>query len=503
MKLKLHFVSTLALLLVSVAPSFAQTDESSNALTALEKRVVMRTLSNGMRVIMLHRGEAPIFSGAVVVRVGGSDEQLGQTGISHMFEHMAFKGTITTGTKDYSKERKLLDQLEAIMQKLRYGVTATAEQQTELDRINTELARVWDADAFVNEYKLNGSSDLNATTDAEFTKYMVGLPRSAFELWCWMESERLLHPVMRQFYQERDVVMEERRMRNEDSPEGALFELLLGTMFTVHPYGRPVIGYPFDVTNLTASDLDQFRKLYYVPSNITLGIVGDVHPERDLALIERYFGRMEIGPPPPRPRMVEPPQEGERVVTLERPVGRQIAIAYRKPNYPDPDDAPLGLLEQVLAGGRLSPLYKALVLEDGVATSIGTDTGPGDAYPGYLMFYAETKAPHSNDEILIRFDRVIERIKREGFSAEEIEIAKRDIAMNFLGQLRDSMHMALNLATAELLYPEGWRAIINWYDLVMKVNSEDLKRVANKYLKASTRTIGRIESSSEELGNHE
>lgn len=487
----------LSIFILNPLSGAAQNSASDSALADLGQRVKMQTLSNGMRVIMLKRGAAPVFSGAVVVRVGGVDEQMGETGISHMFEHMAFKGTSRLGTKDYAREKKLLAQLESIMVTLKNGAAPNEQQAKELTRINSELNQVWEAEAFVNEYKRNGASGMNATTESEFTKYMVSLPRAAFELWCWMESERLLDPVMRQFYKERDVVMEERRMRNDDSPEGSLYELLLGTMFTVHPYRFPVIGYKFDLTNLTATDLESFRKKFYVPSNIVLGLVGDVDMERDLAMVERYFGRMNAGPPPPRPAIVEPPQEGRREVRLEKPVNPQIGIAYRRPPYPDPDDPALGLLEEIVAGGRLSPLYRELVINKQIATSVGSHTGPGDGYPGFLMFWGELKSPHTNDEFLENFDQVINKIKKDGVSSEDMEIARRSISMNYLGQLRDNMSMALNLATVELLYPEGWRAMTHWYDLVMKVSADDVKRVAQKYLNDSTRTIGRIETKKE------
>jgi predicted Zn-dependent peptidase len=274
----------------------AQADDSSSALAAMASKVHYETLPNGIRVILYNRGIAPVFSGAVVVRVGGSDEVVGETGISHLFEHMAFKGTKTVGTKDFSKEQRLLRRLEDISAESDAANHLTAEQKAEWDEIHEELKEIWIGDDFSRRYEQHGGVGQNATTDKEFTKYFVDLPRSAFEFWCRMESDRLISPVMRQFYQERDVVLEERRMRFDDDPGGRLYELLLGVAYQRHPYRAPVIGYEKDIRGLTATELEAFRKKYYVPSNIVVSVVGRVNPAEDMKLISKYFGAIPTAP---------------------------------------------------------------------------------------------------------------------------------------------------------------------------------------------------------------
>ena len=470
----------------------AQTDDSSSALAAMASKVHYETLPNGIRVILYNRGIAPVFSGAVVVRVGGSDEVVGETGISHLFEHMAFKGTKTVGTKDFSKEQRLLRRLEEISAESDAANHLTAEQKAEWDEIHEELKEIWIGDDFSRRYEQHGGVGQNATTDKEFTKYFVDLPRSAFEFWCRMESDRLISPVMRQFYQERDVVLEERRMRFDDDPGGRLYELLLGVAYQRHPYRAPVIGYEKDIRGLTATELEAFRKKYYVPSNIVVSVVGRVNPAEDMKLISKYFGAIPTAPAIKRDIDTEPEPTGERRVTLKMRASPQIIIAYAKPNYPNPDDPPLTVAAEILAGSKISPLYVELVKRRQLAAAIGQEEGPGVAYPNLLMFEATVKAPHTNDALLYAFDSVMDRFRRNGPTQEQLDIAKRSIGMEYLGHLQSSQSLALDFASSELVYG-SWKASVEWYDKMTQVTVDDVKRVAQKYLVDDRRTIATIE----------
>jgi len=429
----------------------------------------------------------------ITVRVGGVDEQEGQTGISHMFEHMAFKGTSTIGTLDYSKEKKLLEQIEEIALRYPAGKELSKEDQDRWAELTTELNKIWRADDLVKSFRIKGGQELNATTAKELTNYMISLPSSAFEFWCWIESERLLNPVLRQFYQERDVVMEERRMRYDDSPPGKLYELLLSTAFTIHPYRNPVIGHPQDIMSLTATETEAFRKHYYVPSNIVVSIVGDVDPKEDIAILEKYFGRLPKGPEPKRISIVEPVQDGQREVRFNTRAAPQAFLAFKKPNYPHPDDAPIGVMAEMLAGTRSSPLFTELVRKRKVVTSIDYDETPGTAYPNLLLFSGVVRAPHSNDDFIRSFDEVVTMFKKSKVDEELLEIAKRSLAMSYLGHLKSNLSLARDFGSSELLHG-GWESSIDWYDQAMAVTADDVKRVANTYLTGKTRTIARIES---------
>lgn len=493
-----RFVS-IALILISLvvgalsAPGVtAQAQDSASALNEMVSKVKTYTLSNGIKVIFYRRGEAPIFAGAVVVRVGGSDEESGQTGISHLFEHMAFKGTRTVGTKDYGQEKRLLDRLEVLAAASHAGQQLSSEQRKEWDEIHEKLRQLWISDDFTARYEKQGAVGQNATTDKEFTKYFVSLPRSAFEFWCKMEADRLISPIMRQFYQERDVVLEERRMRFEDDPGGKLYELLLGIAYQHHPYRAPVIGYERDIRSLTATALEKFRRRYYIPQNIVISLVGRVDPEADIKVVEEYFGSVPTAADTARDIPEEGAQQGQRQVELSMAASPELVVAYRKPNYPHPDDPPLSVMAEILAGGRTSPLYTELVKKRQLAASVSHEEEPGIVYPNLLMFAATVKTPHSTDEVLHAFDGVVNRFKRVGPTGEQLEIAKRSIGMEYLGHLSSNQSLALDFATSQLAFGT-WKASVEWYDKMTQVSLDDVKRVTSTYLVPQQRTVATIE----------
>jgi predicted Zn-dependent peptidase len=492
--LKLFSLSTLLFLVPGiVCAEPARLSPSEVGLTQLRKGVQEFTLSNGLKVLMYRRGIAPVFSGVVGVREGGSDEQPGMTGISHMFEHMAFKGTSQIGTRDFKREKPLLEELEKIVSSVPRGSQLSGEKRQRWDEIHAELAKLWTTEEFTRAYEKEGATGINATTDTELTRYFESMPSAAFEFWCRMESARIIDPVMRQFYQERDVVMEERRMRTEDSPEGKLYEEMLGVAFKRHPYRFPVIGYSEDIRSLTATDLERFRKTYYVPSNIVISLVGDVDETRDRPLLERYFGRIPTGPKPPRPSEVEPPQLEERQFTTHFPASPLMYVGYRKPVYPNADDAALSVMAEMLAGSSISPLYTELVKKKKVALSVDVSEAPGVAYPNLLIFSLVPKSPYSNNQLLESFDEVLTSFKEQGVAEDRLEIAKRAMATDFLAKMKSNLSLAIDLASTELVHG-SWQVIIDWFEQVMRVSPDDVQRVARQYLVAESRTVAKLES---------
>ena len=430
------------------------------------------------------------------MRVGGVDEKLGETGISHMLEHMAFKGTSQVGTTDYARERKLLAELELLLGRHDPDAEMNQVDQARLQSIRSELDQLWSTDTLWSLYERRGASGMNATTGKDLTKYMVSLPRPAFEFWCWMESERILDPVMRQFYKERDVVLEERFMRYENSPAGKLYEQAMGVTYGVHPYRNPVIGYEYDLKRLRADRTLEFQRRYYVPSNIVVSVVGAVEPERDIETIERYFGRLEPGASPPRVAISESAQLGEKRVVVKAPASPQLIINYRKEAYPHPDDAPISIMLEMLAGTKISPMYEELVKRRKIAVSISYHEGPGFAYPNLAAFYAVPRAPHTNQQLLQAFDRVVHRFVTRPKSEELLEVAKRHVATMYLDGLATNMSLALDLVSSELIYSAGWEAIVNWHTAAMQVSIEDVQRVAAKYLAKERRTVALLETAS-------
>ncbi len=474
-------------------------EDSARVLDQLRNKVQLRVLPNGMRVIFYHRAvdgqkAVPVFSSVLAVRVGGVDEAIGHTGIAHMLEHMAFKGTPEVGTRDYGREKVLLAELEDIARQFAPDGSIPQEFREKWNVIQSELKGLWVTDGFTREYEKRGATGMNATTGTELTRYYVSMPRSAFEFWCSMESERILHPVMRQFYQERDVVGEERRMRYEDDPGGKLYENLLAAAFRAYPYRNPVIGYEFDLRKLTATMVEDFHSQYYSPDNMVLSLVGDVDADKDIDLIQQYFGRIPASKVKPlRTPVREPPQEGERRFSIDLPSAPLMQVAYHKPAYPNPDDVPISMMAEILAGSKVSPLYVELVKKRQLAISVSYYEAPGQAAPNLLVFSFVPRAPHTSADVLAAFDDVLRGFRAQQVDANLMNVAKRSLAVDYLSELRSSLDFAELLASTELLFG-SWTEVLDWYDLAMQVTQSDVQRVASKYLLSRARTIGEIRS---------
>src|SRR6202166_608414 len=298
----------LILLLASLA--------SAQDVASFEKRITVKKLTNGLTILICERPEAPVFSFFTMVDAGSAQDPMRKTGLAHMFEHMAFKGTDTIGTTDYAAEKVALEKVEKA-----YASYIAERDKTKLK----ELEKAWkdaiaEADKYVvpNQFgkiiEQSGGQDLNASTDYDETDYHYSLPTNRLELWAYLESERFLHPVMREFYKERDVVMEERRMRTDSSPTGRLVEQFLSVADEGSTYHRPGIGYASDLQHFSATDAAGFFKKYYVPSNMVVALVGDLEPEPTFALVEKYFGRIPSGPKPEEYVTAQTHQTSERKV---------------------------------------------------------------------------------------------------------------------------------------------------------------------------------------------
>ncbi len=467
-------------------------EASQNSLDRLEHSVVVKKLSNGLTFIFYQRGFAPVFSAVTTVGVGGVDETIGETGIAHMFEHMAFKGTSVIGTKDFETEKVLLDELENITEQHPKFEGLSVEQRKRVSEISLQLQSLSKNDEFTLEYEKRGGGDLNAQTDKDHTSYMVSLPRSSFEFWAQTESARLKDPVMRQFYQERDVVLEERRMRFDNEPSALLYESMLQKAYLTHPYRLPLIGYQKDIESLTARRLDAFRKKYYVPSNIVISLVGAVDPFQDIETLEKYFGDIPEGVAAPEPHDIEVEQTEERTLVQYAESSPQMLIAYHKPNYPDADDAAITILSEMLSGSSKSPLYETLIKKEKLAIQVASEEGPGTRYPNLLFFTLVPRMPTSNKQLLTRFDELLVRFLSEPISEALLEQSKRSIAISYIGQMKSNLALATTLSEVQLQYKD-WSAMIDWYKEALSVTSDDIVRVGKKYLVAKNRTIGFLE----------
>lgn len=341
-------------------------DLQAQDLKSFEQRTTVKVLPNGLTLILCYRPEAPVFSYSTLIDAGAVDDPTGESGLAHMFEHLAFKGTTEIGTKDWPAEKAALAKVEAAdnayeaeyLKPVGGDEKKLAQLKKAFQEAQDEAHQYVIPNQFTEVAEANGAEGLNAETGLDQTDYFWSMPENRLELWAWMESGRLADPVPREFYKERDVVMEERRMRVNSSPEGRLFEQFLATAYVAHPYGRADVGWPSEVSQITATEAMAFHKKYYVGANIVVAIVGDVDAKTALPMLEKYFDRVPGGPKPEEMTTVEPQQYAEKSVVI-RDQSQPIYIeGYHRPSYRDPDDAVYDAISDILSNGRVSRLYR-------------------------------------------------------------------------------------------------------------------------------------------------
>jgi predicted Zn-dependent peptidase len=467
----------------------------------IEKQVIDFKLKNGLKFLVLPRHDAPVVSFHTYADVGSVNENRGITGLAHMFEHLAFKGTMDVGTKDYKKEKSWLDALDKSWKAMRVeeekGSHADTMKLAALKKdfeIKQDSASNWvENNEFGKVVEQNGGVRLNAFTTWESTQYFFSLPSNKIELWFTLESGRFYDPVFRDFYKEKNVVMEERRMRTESNPLGKLIEEFVSTAFKAHPYRDPVIGHMSDLKAFNRDDAMAFYKKYYVPSNMVIAIVGDVELKEVQRLAEIYFGRLPAEPKPEGVRTVEPPQVGERRVTLREQSQRWLLVGYKKGAASNPDDPVYDAITDLLSSGRTSRLYKSLVRDKKIAIqSAGFSGFPGQKYPNLFLFYAMPSQGHTNEECLAAIDDEIKKLKTEPVSDEDLKAVKARSRANLIRSLSDNSGLAMQLTYNEIIMGD-WREMFKALDKINAVTADDIKRVANEIFVDSNRSIGTIE----------
>jgi len=471
-------------------------------LASFEKRVTVKKLSNGLTVIICERPEAPVFSFFTHVDAGSSQDPTAQTGLAHMFEHMAFKGTETIGTKNYAAEKVALAKVEQAYAAYIYERDKRiGRDEAKVKQLQTDWqAAVKEADQYVipNQYpqilESNGAEGLNAFTNYDETAYHYSFPENRLELWAYMESERFIHPVMREFYKERNVVIEERRMRTDSNPIGRLLEQFTTAAFQASQYHRPTIGWMADLNTFSATDADHFFHEFYIPSNMVVAVVGDVKATEAIPVIEKYFGRIPSQEKPDERATTEPPQNSERRVVL-RDASQPIYLeGYHRPDYLDKDDAVYDAIADLMSAGRTSRLYRSLVRDKKIASDSAGFTGlPGVKYAHLFAFYAFPMPGHKLDEVADAIHAEIERLKNEDVSDEELKMVKTRAKANLLRGLDSNEGLASSLATYETLY-DDWRELFRSVDRIDKVTKEDIRRVAKRTFIPANRTVGVIEN---------
>ena len=337
-------------------------------------------------------------------------------------------------------------------------------------------------------YSENGAVGFNAFTSKDLTTYLVSLPSNKLELWALLESARMQDAVLREFYTERDVIREERRRTYETDPGGLLYETLIATAFTVHPYRNPIIGWHSDIANLSLAETRDFLRRYYAPVNTTIALVGDIRADQAIALVERYFGGLPPGEKVPAVAAVEPDQRGEKRVNLLFDAEPQLAIAFHKPTLPEKDDYVFDLIDQILAQGRTSRFYKRLVEEQQLATAVSTYGAPGSRYPNLFVIDAEPRHPHTPAEVEAAVLAELDRLCREEVSAGELQKARNRLLTDNLRALRSNSGLARMLTTYQVLAGD-WRYLIDYEARLSALTAADIKAVAQRWFTAQNRTV--------------
>jgi len=480
------------------------------ACSALAQKVpvIETNLANGMRLLMVERHDEPSVAGGWVAHVGSSNERPGITGIAHLFEHMMFKGTPTIGTKDYKKDLEIISAQEDIRNQIRQEEKQMraayrageiddllkpenkTEQykklEKEFDKLIAQQREILVKNEFDQIYSGNGGSSMNAFTSDDMTAYFVNVPANKIELWMWMESERLLRPVFREFYAERDVVFEERRMRTDSTPLGKFEEQLNAMFWESLPYSWPTVGWPSDIPAISKAQADEFYGIYYAPQNITLILIGDFKASEAAGLAKAYFERIPRGPKdPPDVVTLEIKQAAEKRMNAEAEANPQVDILWHTVPFRHKDAYALQILAQVLAT-RTGRLYKGLVLGSGVATEAYA-TQVSQKWGGYFNAGGEASAGHKPEEVEQGIYDNMEKLKQQEVPQDELQKVKNNFAAGEYRRLSSNMPILMHLIQND---GEGdWREINEAGAKIQAVTTGDLKRVANKYFTKENRTV--------------
>ncbi|MBK9307247.1 MAG: insulinase family protein [Nitrospira sp.] len=401
-------------------------------------------LSNGMKVLLVEVPKAPVATVQVWYRVGSRNEVMGRAGLSHMLEHMMFKGTVKYPKGSFSR----------IIRK-------------------------------------NGGVD-NAFTSHDFTAYFENVAADRVPLALELEADRMQGLTLNnaEFQTEREVVKEERRLRSEDDPQGALVEALFAQAYMSHPYHWPVIGWFADLDAMTLEDLQRHYDTFYSPNNATLVVVGDINADQLLPTIKRLFEPIPRGPSPKQSLRPEPDQRGERRFLLKREAQVPfVMMGFRVPNYSSDDSYALDVLESILSRGKSSRLYQSLVYEQKNSLSVGAEYSLMQTDPGLFYFYSLVNPSAKVETIEVALQREITRLQSEPPSDEELQRAKNQIEASRTFEQDSNFRHAMLLGEAEMV-GAGWRRIDQFVERIRAVTAKDIQRVARQYLTEDNRTLG-------------
>ncbi|MDO9694021.1 MAG: pitrilysin family protein [Candidatus Latescibacteria bacterium] len=468
----------------------------------LKEQVREFTLPNGIHFIVLERHDVPVFSFNTYVSVGSAQEVTGITGIAHILEHMAFKGTAEIGTTDAKKEAQAMKAEDAAFAALKAerlkGDRADPARLAELEQAFTDAKDAARAFVVSNEFgqivENNGGRGMNAGTGTDDTSYMYSLPSNRLELWAYLEGTRMSRPVLREFYTEKDgPVTEERRMRTENSPIGMLVEQFQNLAFMAHPYHHSTIGWMTDLNTITREDCETFYRTHYVGRNMTVAVVGDVDFDEVKRLAGKYFTGVSSAEPPVI-ETFDAPQKGERRMVIEDESQPFYICGYHIGNWAHADAAVYDAIADILGQGRTSRLYERLVKQDKSAVQAFSFAGfPGDKYPTLLAVLGMPAKDVTAEQLEAAVLEEIQKLVDGGVTEQELAGVKRRARANFVRSLEGNMGLAAQLS--EYQGKQGdWRLMFEQLAAIDAVTVEDVQRVAGEVFVPNNRTVAFIKT---------
>lgn len=487
---------------------------------AQQVRVKEVVLENGLRLLLVARKGDPNIAAGWIARVGSVNERPGITGVSHLLEHLMFKGTHTIGTNNIAENLKVLDEMDRLQNDLarereelaakqrRGEITNTQESKVQSPR-HRELLAKFDTlgqrekeltikDEFDRIYTTAGASGMNAGTANDYTLYFINVPASKLELWFWMESDRLMKPVFREFYAERDVVLEERRLRINSTPTGRFDELFDAMFWQSSPYGFPVIGWPGDIEGMTRREVVDYFSVHYAPNNLTACLVGDFNPEHAVALANKYFKRIPRGAHEPSPvRTYEMKQLAEQRMVAYAETSPGVIVRYHTVADGHKDESALLLLADLL-NGRTGRLYKSLVLEEGVANDASAFQ-EGRKYEGFFELKGTARPGHNPEDVEQALYREIEKLQNEKIVEQELQKVKNQNVASDFRQLQTNPELMVQLLVRDTY--RGWQTINTDPASMQTVTVDDIKRVAISYFTRENRTVGIYHTTASDKAN--
>ncbi len=481
---------------------------ASASVLAQDIPVQAHTLSNGMRVLLVERHDQPTISAGWIVRAGSANERTGATGIAHLFEHMMFKGTNTIGTRDAKKDAELnlaqdkvqaqiRQEMDILREKQRRGEIADMsdpkvrtprlqELQGQFDALVKQQRELIVKDELDKVYKQEGAQGMNAYTHQDATFYHIDVPSNKLELWAWLESDRLKNAVFREFYSERDVVLEERRQRTDATPTGKLMEAFNAMLWQAHPYSWPVIGWVSDISQVTREEANRFFATYYAPNNITAVVVGDFKTAEALPLMERYFGRIPANPAGVPPIITqEPPQPAEQRMVGEADTTPMAVAVFKTVPDVHKDGPALDVLTAVL-NGNSGRLHKELVLNKKVATG-AQGFGRGQKLAGSFYLLAMPTPDRKPEDVEPMLYAEVEKIAKDGITDQELQKVKNQVQAQTYARLESNEGLRDGLAEADAA--GTYKDFLEAPARMNAVTKDDVKRVAATYFKPENRSV--------------